>query len=282
MPFTVVADIGGTTSRWGVLRDGQDPLVLDGLPGFNPVVGEPDVFVRAVRERFDAEKVDVGDLFAYGAGCGTPERTRRMADTLLSIWPAARVDVASDLLGAAHGLLGARSGLVLILGTGMNAGYFDGTVLHQPMPSLGYILGDEGSGADIGKHFLHDALHGRVPDAVMRAIFPEGVDTAAVIERLYRGAGPQAWLASFTGKLALLGNEGYASALLERRFRALAELMARHFGAKKYMDLYATGSVACGCREILADVLSEAGFSLIDVQPSPLPGLLRYRSALAR
>ncbi len=282
MASTVVADIGGTSSRWGVLREGRDVRVIDGLPGFNPAVGEPEAFVQAVRERFAAERIDVGEVFVYGAGCGSPERAMRMADVLLTIWPEARVDVASDLMGAAHGLLGDRQGLVLILGTGMNAGWYDGRTLHQPMPSLGFILGDEGSGADIGKRLVRDGLLGRLPAELMHRAFPEGADLAGALEDLYRGNAPQAWLASFTGRLAPEFTHPYLKGVVTERFQELARLLSRYFDEARRAEVFASGSVAYGLQEPLRMALAKEGMRLTDVQPSPLPGLLRYHSALAR
>lgn len=240
------------------------------------------MFIRAVRERSMAESVRAAEIFAYGAGCGSPERAMRMAETLLRIWPDARVDVASDLMGAAHGLLGDRTGLVLILGTGMNAGWYDGTVLHQPMPSLGYILGDEGSGADIGKRIVHDALHGRLPKDVMELAFPHGADVAEVVKQVYRGSAPQAWLASFTGRLVTGSAHPYVQEVLSERFGRLARLLGGYFTDDQRSKVYATGSVAFGLNEALRSALAEEGMRLTDVQPSPLPGLLRYHSALVR
>ena len=85
MPSTVVADVGGTTSRWGVLTEDRSQLVVDGLPGFNPAVGEPDVFASAVRARFQGLGIDVADLFVYGAGCGSPDRCSRMGITVVEV-----------------------------------------------------------------------------------------------------------------------------------------------------------------------------------------------------
>ncbi len=278
----VVADIGGTSSRWGVLREAQEAIVLERLPGFNPAVGVPDAFVHAVRERFLAEGIGIEEVFVYGAGCGSPERALRMAEAVLSIWPKARVDVASDIMGAARGLLGERIGLVLILGTGMNAAWYDGKSLHQPMPSLGYILGDEGSGADIGKRIVRDALHGRLPDELLALAFPQGVNKEEVLDQVYRGAAPQAWLASFTGKLAPALAHPYMAGLLRSRFSVLARLLSRYFQEGQRGAVCATGSVAHGFSEPLRSALAEEGIRLSGVHPSPLPGLLRYHSALAR
>ncbi len=282
MASTVVADIGGTSSRWGVLGAGNKAVMIDGLPGFNPAIGEPDAFVHAVGGRFAAEGIIVDDLFAYGAGCGTHERARRMAEALLSVWPNARVDVSSDLVGAAHGLLGGDDGLVLILGTGMNAGWYDGTIVHQPMPSIGYILGDEGSGADIGKHLLNAALRGRMPQDLMERIWPDGISTAEVVEQLYRGSSPQAWLASFAGALAGSLDHPWAEELVASRFKELAGLLKAFFTKNQCARIVATGSVAYGTRDLLRAAFAAEGMCLIDVQQSPLPGLLRFRAASVR
>lgn len=282
MAATVVADIGGTSSRWGILGEGNDSRILDGLPGFNPAVGDPEAFVRGVGERFSTEGIEVGDLFVYGAGCGTFERARRMAEALLLIWPKARMDVSSDLMGAAQGLRGDHPGLILILGTGMNAGWYDGTALHQPMPSLGYILGDEGSGADIGKHLLRSTLRGLLPPELKAALFPTGLDLAEVVEQLYRGPAPQAWLAAFTGRLAPNIDHPWAQDLVRARFKELARLLSAHFSEQERREITATGSVAHGLSGLLREALADEGMQLSDVQPSPLPGLLRFRSAPPR
>lgn len=256
--------------------------MLDGLPGFNPAVGGHEAFVQAVRDRFNAERIDAEEVFVYGAGCGSPERAVRMADVLLTIWPEARVDVASDLMGAAQGLLGNRQGLVLILGTGMNAGWYDGRTLHQPMPSLGYILGDEGSGADIGKRIVRDGLLGRLPEELRAVAFPDGADLTGALKELYRGNAPQAWLASFTGRLAPSLAHPYVHELVAERFRELVRLLSGYFDEARRADVFATGSVAYGLQEPLRMALANEGMRLTAVQPSPLPGLLRYHSALAR
>ena len=278
----VVADIGGTSSRWGVVREGQELFIIEGLPGFNPATDRSGPFVEAIGARFRSENLIPAELFVYAAGCGSPDRAGRMSDALRSVWPSVTPVVATDLLGAACGLLGRNTGLVLILGTGMNFGRYDGDVLHQPLPSLGYILGDEGSGADIGKHLLREALRGRVPPDVMRATFPEGLVLSAVIERLYRGPAPQRWLASFTGRLAPLATHPWVHELIGERFRELARVIAKGPVGTPERAVHATGSVAHGFEDLLREALAGEGFSPLIVRPSPLPGRLRYHAAHPR
>ncbi|MBL0046197.1 MAG: hypothetical protein IPP33_17925 [Flavobacteriales bacterium] len=278
MSVTLVADIGGTSSRWGIIRSGHDPRIIEGLPGFNPSVGDPRLFASALKAEFQEQAARVTAVFAYGAGCGTRERAEQMAHVLLAVWPRARIDVASDLMGAAHGLLGTNAGFVLILGTGMNAAWYNGSILDQPMPSLGYILGDEGSGADIGKYALIDALHGRMPVEVRDHVFPAGLAMPEVVKELYRGSSPQAWLASFTAPIAGLTQHAYVQGLVRSRFNALADRLCAYFPLEQRSSITATGSVAFGLADTLRTVLAERGLQLIDVQRSPMPGLLKYRS----
>ena len=120
----------------------------------------------------------------------------------------------------------------------MNAGYFDGSVLRQPMPSLGYVLGDEGSGADLGKQVLRDALYGKLPLETRAELFPEGLDLAGVIEGAYRSARPQAYLASFALNVAEHIDDAYVYGMVLGRFRALAELICAFFPPEQRKRMY--------------------------------------------
>ncbi|MBL7952880.1 MAG: hypothetical protein JNM62_14315 [Flavobacteriales bacterium] len=279
----VIGEIGGTSSRWAVLTNGVArtwPLKGDRWPGHNPVSGDGAEFARSVQELFQGLQQDALDatvIHIYGAGCGTQERQQRMERTLHLIWPKAEIHVETDLMGAAIGLCDGDPGLVLILGTGMNAGYFDGHRLHRPMPSLGYLLGDEASGADIGRHLLQDAFYGRIPKEVHERIFGgDGPVLSDVLARVHRAAHPARELAAYTALLAPHLTEHYVQDLIQSRFHALADLLWRFFSPEQLATLYATGSVAYGFREVLADRALERGMTLKVVEPDPLPGLVRY------
>ncbi len=280
----IIAEIGGSSSRWALLRpDGSVamfPLKGERLSGFNPVQGDGVLFADGIRRYFAErcpEALTVSELIVYGAGCSTEQRKQRMRDALATVWPGVPADVGTDLMAAARGLCGQRPGLVLILGTGMNVGHFDGTQLFQPMPSLGYVLGDEGSGADLGRVLLQDAFYNRMPDHVRRALFGEqGPDVATVIEQVYRSPFPAKALASHTALLAAYVHEPYTQELIRSRFNALLELLAVFFTSEQRATVFATGSVAYGFREILADCMLDRGMDLSLVEPDPLPGLVRW------
>jgi N-acetylglucosamine kinase-like BadF-type ATPase len=279
---TLIAEIGGSSSRWAYLSSegGETILPVKGerIPGFNPLAGDAETFQGAVREQLLAHcpaAMQVGRVHAYGAGCGTPERRARMQDVLAPLFPQARMHIHSDLDGAALGLCQGAPGLVLILGTGMNAGFYDGRALLRPLPSLGYILGDEGSGADIGRTLLQDAFYRRMPPGTAQVLFgPAGPSLDAVLADVYRSAAPSRALAAYTGLLLPHRELPYVGGLVVSRFHALAELLKTFFTLEQRAEVHATGSVAWGFRDWLSEVLLDHGMTLRTVERDPLPGLV--------
>lgn len=280
----VIGEIGGSSSRWATIaEDGTVstwPLKGERLLGFNPVSGEGGEYAGSISSYFHGHQpgaLAAERIAIYGAGCGTDARRSRMRDAITAIWPVAQVTVDTDLMGAALGLAGSTPSMVLILGTGMNAGYFDGRQLITPMPSLGYILGDEGSGADIGRNLLQDAFYDRIPAHVKEMIFgAQGPVLADVLEQVHRALHPGKELASYTALLAPHSEEPYVRELLQGRFHTLAELLTQFFLPDQLRNMVATGSVAYFFREVLAECLLDRGMTLNCVEPDPLPGLVRY------
>lgn len=278
MADLVVADIGGTSSRWALVPSTGKPRVIERMPGANVAVGRTEALVNALNDHCAHDEPFRRPLrvVVYAAGCGTPERADKLKQVLQEVWPRTEIHVDHDLLGAAYGLCGTRKGLVLILGTGMNAGYFDGKAVHRPMPSLGYVLGDEGSGADLGKAYLHSALYGTVPKDIMEMLQMDKLMLEDVIAKTYSSSSPQAYLASFAATLAAHAHDPWVHQLVTTRFRELAALLERFFGSKRNSAVYATGSVAFGLQDLLGPCLAERGMVLNAVEQDPLPGLIRY------
>ena len=287
--ITVIGEIGGTSSRWAFIAPDGTVRVFpnkgEALSGFNPLNGDAALFVENVtayfRNHFPAY-VDHHNVQVYGAGCGSPERAQRMSEALSKVWPGATINVDTDILGAAKGLRGSDPGLVLILGTGMSVGFWDGTNLFRPLPSLGFILGDEGSGADIGRLILQDAFYKRMPVHFIEALFgAEGPDLAAVLEGIHRSAFPARALASYTAKLSVHREERYVRELILSRFHAMAELLVMFFTPEQRANVAATGSVSFGFKELLAECLLDRGMTLTSVEPDPLPGLVRFHQRMS-
>lgn len=280
----LIAEIGGSSSRWALLgSDAQasvHPIQGESMPGFNPLSGDAERFALGIRSYFMQRQpaaLEAGNLVVYGAGCGSPERAAVMEAALRQLWPAASIAVRTDLEGAARGLWGEASGLVVVLGTGSSVGWFDGERLHQRFPSLGYVLGDEGSGADIGRALLQDAFYRRMPDDLRIRLYGEhGPSLHAVLEEVYRSPFPSRALAAHAGKLAPFMLEDYPRELVTARFEAFIEAFKPFFTIEQRERARATGSVAWGFREILADRLLDHGMELQAVERDPLTGLVEW------
>jgi len=281
---SLIAEIGGSSSRWALIReDGADamlPLAGESMPGFNPVSGDAERFATGLsqylNERLPAA-FEAKGVMVYGAGCGTAERAGLMMAALRPIWPSALIEVRTDLEGAARGLWGREAGLVMVLGTGSSVGWWDGSTLHQRFPSLGYVLGDEGSGADIGRVLLQDAFYGRMPKPVSEALFgAQGPSLTAVIDDVYRSPFPSRALAAYAGRMAQLIEEPYVRELVNSRFEALIEAFKPFHSMDERIRVRATGSIAWVFREWLSDRLLEHGMELMAVERDPLNGLVRW------
>ncbi len=274
MGALLIGDVGGSSSRWALV-DGAGALPLHeggAWPGYNAATGEGTALLERLRGAA-SRTVDATRVKVHAAGCGTAGRAQRLASELAPLFPKATVTVEGDLLGAARAVWGTAAGLVLIAGTGMNAGRYDGERLSAGIPSLGYILGDEGGGADIGRVLWRDALRERMPPRVLQAVFGTMPALPEVIGQVYRNAGAAAFLARPVERLRAVRHDPYVQALLRERFDALAAEVGRVLGGG---ELRAVGSVAAGFREELSRALGAQGLSLTEAVADPLPGLITY------
>lgn len=274
MGALLIGDVGGSSSRWALVEGLHTTLLHeDGpWPGWNAATGDGAALMGRLHEAA-SRLAGVDRVLVHAAGCGTAARAQRLATALAPLLPQAEIAVEDDLLGAARAVWGNTPGLALIAGTGMNAGRYDGGRLCAGIPSLGYILGDEGSGADIGRALLRDALRERMPPQVCEAVFGSVPVLAEVVEQLYRRGGGAAFLAGPVARLAAVRDEPYVRALLGERFDALAAEVGRVLGEG---ELRAVGSVAAGFREELAAALQRHGLVLTRAVADPLPGLITY------
>ncbi len=274
MATLLLGDVGGSSSRWALVGDGEPRLLhaAGRLPGFNAASGDGHALVDRLRAMLPAIG-SPGALLIHAAGCGAPERAARLAAHLAPLFPASSITVESDLLGAARSVWGRAPGLVLIAGTGMNAGRYDGHQLVAGLPSLGYVLGDEGSGADLGRVLLRDALRDRMPTRVRDVVFGGALELAGVIEQVYRRPGAAAALAAPVERLHDVMDEPYVQDLLMERFGALAAEVHRALGTG---EVRAVGSVAAGFQVALGAALAGHGLQLTASVADPLPGLISY------
>lgn len=219
--YDLVADAGGTKCRWAVI--GGDDMVWQ-TAGFNACTADDATIalsIDSLAEHLETLGLNPRHIYFYGAGSHTAQGRARVTGALTARLGDVTVECETDLLGAARALHGNRPGVACILGTGANAGVYDGHDIERPVAPLGYILGDEGSGAWLGKTFLQRLLRGQFPAEVtdhFRRL--SDLDEAAVIEQVYRRPGANAFLGSLCPIIRELAQYPAVSNMIVKSFKA--------------------------------------------------------------
>ena len=273
----LLADSGSTKTDWALLG-GKGRLVEFQTAGINPFYqSEEDIrlTMREVLPYVEEEGVCPAKVYFYGAGCAFPEKNRLVEAAVAGVLHAP-CEVQSDLLAAARALCGHRPGIACILGTGSNSCFYDGQEMAANVPPLGYILGDEGSGAVLGKRLVADCLKGVLPRTVQERFFKRfGLSRQEVMDRVYKQPFPNRFLASLSPFLLENMGEPSVRAIVLGCFRAFFRRNVMQYDFRHHA-VHFTGSVAWHYRVWLEQVAREEGVSVGSILPRPMEGLVRY------
>ncbi len=218
-------------------------------------------------------------VYFYGAGCSNPEKNKIVESSLVAQFKTP-VTVMSDLLGAARGLLVHEPGLACILGTGSNSCLFDGQDIVRNVRSLGFILGDEGSGAALGRIFLGDVLKGLAPRELSEAFFSKFKVTPDVImDAVYNNASANRNLREYSFFLSEHLDHEYVVSLIDREFSRFFERNLCQYDDYDKLPVAFVGSVATTYSELLLDVAQRYGVRVQKIVRSSMPGLVTYHSS---
>ena len=218
-------------------------------------------------------------VYFYGAGCSNPEKNKIVESSLVAQFKTP-VTVMSDLLGAARGLLVHEPGLACILGTGSNSCLFDGQDIVRNVRSLGFILGDEGSGAALGRIFLGDVLKGLAPRELSEAFFNKFKATPDVImDAVYNNASANRNLREYSFFLSEHLDHEYVVSLIDREFSRFFERNLCQYDDYDKLPVAFVGSVATTYSELLLDVAQRYGVRVQKIVRSSMPGLVTYHSS---
>ncbi len=279
MKNLLIADAGSTKIDWAYLSPdgGVRRFQTEGL---NALLASGDdmarVFGTVCKSLPDSE---VNQVFYYGAGCATQAICGKIRQALSSTLSTGDVFVASDLLGAARALLGHESGIACILGTGSNSCLYDGTDITMNIPPMGFILGDEGSGASLGKRLLGDIAKTVAPEHI-RDHFARrfALTVPDILDRVYRQAAPNRFLASMVPFISDNIRDPYMTALVRREFSDFLFRNVMLYPGANEMPVHFTGSIARVFGDILRDAAASAGLSLGTILDAPMPGLITYHT----
>ena len=272
----LIADSGSTKTDWCVSLQGKQ-LQRITTQGINPFFLSEDAIENEIRSAL-APKLYTGTfdaLYFYGAGC-LPEKIPMMQRALGKCFELKIIEVNSDMLGAARGLSGRNPGIVCILGTGSNSCYYDGEKIVSNVSPLGFILGDEGSGAVLGKMLVGDLLKNQLPVGLKEKFLREfDLTLAGIIERVYRQPFPNRFLASLSPFLLRNIEESAVRSLVFNSFCSFLTRNVMQYDYKNY-PIGFSGSIAYYYREILEEAVLASGMQLGDIMQNPMEGLVKY------
>ncbi len=277
MIFKLIADSGSTNCPW-VLASGGNELQRVITSGINPFYQTQEeietILQRDLLPRL--QNTAIAEIHFYSAGCAFPDKIAIVRQALFAQLKAPSIEVHTDLLAVARAACGKEPGIACILGTGSNTCLYDGEKIVKNVSPLGFILGDEGSGATIGKLFIGNLLKNQYP-AFLYDAFMEYYHTSPseIMENVYRKTFPNRYLAQFTRFISEHLDEPLLYKLV---FNSLVSFINRNVKQYDYCSypVYFSGSVAWYFADILQDVCIANGIYPADIQQSPMPGLLEY------
>lgn len=273
----LLADSGSTKTQWCLVQDGNVVLELI-TDGINPFYQTDMEIITLLDTQLlpTLGNVDIDCIYFYGAGCSFPDKKILVSRALVRFFGGAIIEIQSDLLGAARSLFQREKGIACILGTGSNSCYYDGSEIIQNVSPLGYILGDEGSGAVLAKLFIADCLKNQLSKELSDKFFAQYKFTPAeIMENVYKKAFPNRYLAKFTPFLLENIDEPNIFNLVFDSFDAF---FVRNIMQYQLEDIQVgfVGSIAHFFRDTLEIVAFERGISVSKIIQQPMEGLVKY------
>ena len=278
----LIVESGATKTAWRSLS--SDGIVREALTsGLNPTCLDEEHcrdIMRSAIPALNPSGETVEYVYFYGAGL-VSEESASMLRTCLDMWcPFATVEFHSDILAAARALFGDGSGVVAIMGTGSNSCLYENGIIVRNIRPGGYILGDEGGGASLGKALLADFVKGLLPSEIERELVDEtGLDYAKVVRKVYKEPAASAFMASFAPFImkwiGLPYMYGLVYACLESFvLRALSRYSSEDASCARTVGV--VGSLGCACQEILERIGKEHGLEFVKFLKSPIDELVKY------
>lgn len=276
----LIVDSGATKADWCFIDAGKAVKRFK-TPGMNfSTMSSEEIGSIVASAVSEVAGASVSEVYLYAAGLieGSPAYNEALT-AFSGAFPGSKVECASDMLAAARAVCGRSEGIAAIVGTGSNSCFYDGKSIVRNVRSGGFILGDEGGGACLGKLFLSDYIKGLVPEPLASEFGASfDVDYMTVVDRVYRQSAPSSYLGSFAPWIlahCVPGN--YADALLRRNISDFFERSLMQYG-RADVPVGFIGGFAAACEPLLRETAAQKGIIVSKILPSPMDGLVEYHS----
>lgn len=274
----LIADSGSTKTDW-ILTDGQQNQIRYSTIGYNPYFINTDNIYTSLSDKltlqFDASKVK--KVYFYGAGCSSDEKSNIVSKALSRCFQNSEISIKHDLLGAARALLGNNRGFAAIIGTGSNTCIYDGTEIEKNIDSLGYILGDEGSGSHIGKKILQNFMRGYFPSELEKKFDQTyKVSKSEIFDSIYNKPLPNRFLASFCKFADENKEHEFVRDIVHESFNFFFKRLVQNYPEHEKYSFNCVGSVGYIFKDILEEVSRSYSMQIGNMICSPIDDLAKY------
>jgi N-acetylglucosamine kinase-like BadF-type ATPase len=278
----LLVDSGSTKADWIAVDNQGNVFFTASSLGLNPeVLTEKQLLERInATEKISNNKDKVTHLYFYGAGCGTDRMKHFLKNLFQAYFKNAEVAIYEDTYAAVYGTTPkGQKAIVCILGTGSNCSYFDGSILHQKVQSLGYIAMDDCSGNRFGRHIIRGYYFKEMPLDLREKLEQEyNLDADFIKNKLYKEANPNAYLASFAKFLIENKNTPFCKKYIAEEIQLFMQHYILQFDNAKEVPIHFIGSIAFCLKEELTKALQLQGLQIGNVFKKPTEGLISYHT----
>ncbi len=273
----LIADSGSTKTHWTLLESDNKVSSYTTI-GLNPHLTDRETFFSTLKNNFQIIKERVTQIYFYGSGCVSEIQANFVKDILKIFFNyATNIQVQSDILGAAKATLGDDEGYVAILGTGSVCAHYNGAEICKVSPSLGYLIGDDGSGAALGKELLKAYFYGLLPQELTESFSTEyDLRRETILENLYHKERPNVYLASFAPFLKDHIHDESIATIVFDSFNAFFKHSMNKIIEEKKLRITFVGSIAFYFNDILQEVAKSNKLLIHDIQKDPIISLSAY------
>lgn len=277
--MVAIIDGGSTKCDWVILdKFGKMSLKTETM-GFNPNIISPELIVPEIEKntQLTAIKDSLKYVFFYGAGCGVPENRIIVENKLQKIFENAEISVKEDLTAAAYSAYNGKPAIVCILGTGSNSCYFDGQNIRRELPSLGFLIGDEGSGSALGKNLLRRFFMKKLPEDLHYKFTEKynlGIEDA--IKNMYHNPRANAYLADFNKFIVENKSHPYFQNMVFDEMKNFLDYQVLPYQEAKDAEINFIGSIAYYYEDILRAAAAEFNLHVGTIVQKPIESLVEY------
>lgn len=274
-----IVDGGSTKCDWVILENSGKPNLKTTTLGFNPNIINPDFIMQEIDKNQELFflKNHIEKVFFYGSGCGTPDNKKKVADEFARAFPKADITVKEDMTAAAYAAYNGAPAIICILGTGSNSCYFDGDKIRTDLPSLGFLIGDEGSGSALGKHLLRRFFMKKLPkDLQDDFISTYNLTIDEAIKRMYHNPRANAYLGEFNKFIADRKKHPYFQNLVFDEMKNFLDYQVLPYPEAGKVEINFIGYIAFIYEDILRAAAAELNLTIGKVVQKPIESLVDY------